>query len=331
MPNVTNTDRSERLDQWRSTIDEALAAIPPTKPIMPLHEAVAFVLAGSGKRIRPLLLLATANAFGANARRAMPAALAVEVFHNFTLVHDDIMDRSDSRRGRPTVHVKWDESTGILTGDFLLAASFDLLTRLDDDVMAEAIARFHQMVVLLCEGQALDTEYEKRTTVTADEYLDMVFRKTGALLEASMSLAGLVAGVSASDRELLEATGRHAGCAFQVQDDLLDLTADADSWGKPLGNDLMSAKKSYLTVRALEMEADSGDTWFTERMAAGGIAAAEVIEARDRLADMGVLEDARQQVTRHYQSALDALKLVGREGDLADTRWIIERLLTRSV
>lgn len=298
---------------------------------MPLHDAVAYVLEGKGKRIRPLLVLTTATGLGADYARALPAAVAVEVFHNFTLVHDDIMDRSDARRGRPTVHVKWDESVGILTGDFLLAMSYQLLTRLDALVLPAAIQRFHRMVVQLCEGQALDTEFETRTSVSLAEYLDMVSRKTGALIEASLVLGGLAAGAREEDLELLAAVGLHAGCAFQIQDDLLDLTATSSSWGKPLGGDLMSAKKSYLTVRALELESQSGDTWFGSRMAAGGIESTEVEEARQRLDDMGVLADARLQVDRHYAAGLDALELAGREGDLGSTRWIIEQLLTRKM
>lgn len=327
---MTN-DVSVRLHRLRAAVDRQLRDLMPADRSNPLHDAVAYVLEGAGKRIRPVLLLTTAQAFGAELDEAMPAALAVEVFHDFTLVHDDIMDRAESRRGRATVHVQWDESIGILAGDYLLAMSFELLTRLDDTVMARAIARFHHMVVLLCEGQALDTEYETRTTVTPEEYLDMISRKTAALLEASLVLGGMVAAVPDRDLAHLETAGRHAGCAFQIQDDLLDLTARPESWGKPLGNDLMSGKKSYLTIEALQFEANSGGFWFSDRMAEGGIAQDEVAEARERLDAMGILEDARSQIGRHYQASLEALDRLNQKVDLNDTRWIIERLLTRNV
>ncbi|MFV1981799.1 MAG: polyprenyl synthetase family protein [Rhodothermia bacterium] len=322
---------SGRFDILRTEVEAGLRAITPQDRSLSLYEAVTYVMESGGKRLRPLLVLTAAEAFGAERHAAMPAALAVEVFHNFTLVHDDIMDQSESRRGRQTVHVRWNVPIGILAGDFLLAMSFDLLTRLDESVMAVALARFDRMVVRLCEGQSLDTEFESRQTVSSEEYLDMVSRKTGALLEVSLALGGLVAGVSEPDLSLMEVVGRHAGCAFQIQDDLLDLTADPEDWGKPLGGDLVSGKKSYLTVKALERERRTGKSWFSARLLAGGVSSAEVPEARVRLEEMGVLQDAEEQIAKHYRSSLDALAVIERKGDFSDLNWIIERLVTRTV
>lgn len=319
-----------RFEVLKSEVEAGLLAVTPQDRSTALYEAVAYVLAGGGKRLRPLLVLATAESFGAERSAAMPAALAVEVFHNFTLVHDDIMDESDSRRGRQTVHIRWNVPVGILAGDFLLAMSFDLLTRLDDRIMPRALTKFNEMVVRLCEGQSLDTEFETRPTITSEQYLDMVSKKTGALLEISFFLGGLVAGAAEADLSLLEVVGRHAGCAFQIQDDLLDLTADSAKWGKPVGGDLVSGKKSYLTVKALELETESGDKWFSTRIQAGGIHPTEVSEARQRMQNMGVLEKAETQIAKHYGSALDALAVVERTAETADLRWIVERLLTRN-
>jgi geranylgeranyl diphosphate synthase type II len=320
-----------QLDILRKHVDQELRALSPGHMDIPLYDAVAYVLEGSGKRVRALMTLATARGLGAEAGDAMPAALSVEVFHNFTLVHDDIMDRSDSRRGRPTVHVRWDESIGILAGDFLLALSFDLLNRLSEGVSQRAIGRFHEMVSRLCEGQALDTEFESRLVVTLDEYLDMISRKTGALIEMSLILGGLVARVDDSAIAHLEAVGRNAGYAFQIQDDLLDLTAETAKWGKPVGGDFMSAKKSYLTVKALEREAADGTSWLTERMLAGGLDKSEITEARKRLESMGVLEEAGHEIRRFYDEARTALQPLASEHDLRELVAIIERLLDRNV
>ena len=324
------TDISSRLDDLRKAVEQRLGSIVPEDRSSPLYDAVAYVLEGSGKRLRPLLVLATAESFGARREAAMPAALAVEVFHNFTLVHDDIMDRSASRRGKPTVHERWGESIGILAGDYLLAQSFDLLRQLEREVMGSAIERFHQMVVRLCEGQAMDTMFERLDFVSTDEYMDMVSRKTGALIEASLALGGLVAGVAEPDLSLLAIVGSHAGLAFQIQDDLLDLTSDSADWGKPVGADLMVGKKSFLTVKGLEHEQATGEVWFVNRMSAGGVAPEEIDEARQRLQEMGVLGEAELQIEKHYFAALDTLSILGREADLSDVAQVIERLLTRN-
>lgn len=321
---------SGRFDDLRVEVEAGLRSVTPKDRSLSLYDAVAYVLEGSGKRIRPLLVLTTAQAFGAERSSAMPAALAVEVFHNFTLVHDDIMDRSESRRGQQTVHVRWNLPIGILTGDFLLAMSFELLTRLDDRVMAPALSRFDHMVIQLCEGQALDTEFESRLMVSSEEYLEMVSRKTAALLEVSLVLGGLVAGAEDADLSLLGLVGRHAGCAFQIQDDLLDLIADSENWGKPVGSDLVSGKKSFLTVKALERERESGESWFSDKMESGGIPAGQIPEARARMEGMGVIQDAETQIAKHYQSAFAALGVIEGKGDFADLNWIIERLLTRN-
>jgi geranylgeranyl diphosphate synthase type II len=320
-----------RIEELRRMVDAGLDGLRPQSDWLDLHRAVDYVLEGSGKRVRPLLVLAANEAFGGSSQAALPAALAVEVFHNFTLVHDDIMDRSDSRRGRPSVHVKWDESVGILAGDFLLGLSYDLLTRLEAGLIAPAIHRFHDMVVKLCEGQALDTAFERRETVDLDAYMQMVSLKTAALIEVSLAFGGMTAHARVQDVKSLELIGRHAGCAFQIQDDLLDLMAESQEWGKPVGGDLMVGKKSFLTVRAMECERSESDCWFAERMRAGGIQKNEVDEARSRLSKMGILEDADRAIKAHYDEALGLLDELGKRADISYLLQIIEGLLKRNV
>jgi geranylgeranyl diphosphate synthase type II len=326
------SDAMAGVDDLRAKVDAGLVALAPSELQIALYDAVRFVLEGTGKRIRALLVLTTGRALGATVDAAMPGALAVEVFHNFTLVHDDIMDRAESRRGRPSVHVKWDESIGILAGDYLLGLSFDLLNRLEGHTSRRAIAAFHEMVARLCEGQALDTEFESRPIVNIEEYLDMIGRKTGALIETSLVLGGLVADVDDETVRQLRAVGRNAGLAFQIQDDLLDLTAESQKWGKPVGGDLIIGKKSFLTVRALEIETNSGgEPWFSDHIASGGVPKDSIAEARNRLDTMGVLAEATNEIERHYSVARDALRPLERSNDLSEVNYILERLLARSV
>ncbi len=295
-----------------------------------LYDPVRYVLDGGGKRVRPALVLLTAEAYGAAAarERALPAALAVEVFHNFTLVHDDIMDHAPTRRGRPTVHERWDEPTAILAGDLMMGLAYDLLARTDGADLGRLARAFYRMVARLCEGQSLDLQFESREAVTVDEYLDMIDRKTGALLELSLELGGLVGG---ADDEALAALRRAAhalGRAFQIQDDLLDLTAESDGWGKAIGGDLVEGKKAYLALRAVEWASGDERAWLA-RAVHGGLPPTDVPEARERMDRLGVLDDAAGAVARYVAEGEAALAFLP-DGPAADAlRQLVRSLATR--
>ncbi len=273
-----------------------------------LYAPVRYVLEGEGKRLRPIVLLLVARSLGVETQRALPAALAVEVFHTFTLVHDDVMDHAHERRGRATVHQKWDENTAILCGDYLMGLSYDLLAQLETPHLSRIIRTFHRMVARLCEGQALDEHFETRTDVSVPEYLGMIGGKTGALLELSLELGGLLGDAPASTLEALRASGIHLGKAFQIQDDLLDLTANPDRWGKPIGADLIEAKRAYLLLRTLQVAEGKSYDWFARILSNGGLAASEVDEARTRMDALGVLSETRTLVTDSYQKGLAGLR-----------------------
>ncbi len=296
-----------------------------------LYDPVRYVLDGGGKRIRPVLVLLTAEAYGgADARsRALPAALAVETFHNFTLVHDDIMDHAPTRRGRPTVHERWDEPTAILAGDLMMGLAYDLLAQTDGADLARLARAFYRMVARLCEGQSLDLQFEARDAVSVDEYLDMIDRKTGALLELSFELGGLVGGADDDALVSLRCAGHALGRAFQIQDDLLDLTAESDGWGKAIGGDLVEGKKAYLSLRAVEWAEGEERTWLA-RAVHGGLSPDEVREARDRMARLGVLDDATEAVGRYVADGEAALGTLP-DGPAADAlRGLVRSLATRA-
>lgn len=299
---------SERLDELTRRIDAELGDLvsEDRQPAI-LYEPVRYVLSSGGKRVRPLFVLLSADAFGVSVENAMPAALSVEVFHNFTLVHDDIMDRSLERRGRPTVHERWDESTALLTGDLLLGETYHLLTDPPERRLPSLVDLFHETMEKLCEGQALDKAFETRAEVAVDEYLDMIERKTGALFQTALELGPLLGGVGTEARQAMRRVGFHAGRAFQIQDDLLDLTATDGGWGKSIGEDLEEGKKTYLLIRALDTAEGDMYRWFRSIVDRGGLPVEEIPEARRRLEQLGIIEQTREMVIAHYREALDQL------------------------
>jgi geranylgeranyl diphosphate synthase, type II len=313
----------------RERVNSGLAELVPQKTPAALYDSVRYVLAGEGKRFRPVLMLLSGEMFGVEPDRCLPAALAVEVFHNFTLVHDDIMDSAAERRGRPTVHVRWDETTAILCGDYLMALAYELLARVPTPHLAKLVRAFHAMVARLCEGQMLDKEFESRADVSVDDYLDMIDRKTGALLEVSLELGGIVGEADGEELAMLRAIGRDVGRAFQIQDDLLDVTAEDARWGKTIGGDLVEGKKTYLLLRCLEQAKGPDRTWFERIGPHGGLDASEVSQARERMERLGVLEDAREAVSYYSGSAMTRLDRM-RDGRAAEAlRWLIQRMQVR--
>ena len=306
--NVVAVDAFAYIDAIRKDVNEGLSELAFPREPVELYEPVRYVLAGHGKRMRPILLMLAARMFGAGEKEALPAALAVEVFHNFTLVHDDIMDHAAERRGRPTVHIKWDQNTAILCGDLLMGLSYDLLARVDTPELAKCIRIFHRMVTRLCEGQALDEAFEHRQDVSLGAYQDMISKKTSALLEATLELGGIIGSASEDDLKRIKRIGFHMGLGFQIQDDLLDLTAKDKQWGKTIGGDLMEGKKTYLLIKTLEVAPPADRAWFVSRLNNGGLGADEIDEARKRMNQLGVLDSTHDKAQQHYNSALQILE-----------------------
>ncbi len=309
---------AERAAALTARVETELARIPLPEWPTELYAPARYVLDGGGKRLRPVMLLLAAEAFGGAAavERAVPAALAAEVFHNFTLVHDDIMDHADTRRGRATVHVRWDEPTAVLAGDLLFGVAYDLLAQTPTPDVGGLVRRFHRMVALLCEGQALDKAFETRTDVTVADYVGMIERKTAALLELALEVGAGVGGADPAAAAAMGGAGRALGRAFQIQDDLLDVTADAAGWGKPVGGDLVEGKRTFLLLTALE-RASGDDRAFFER-ALRGLPPDGVAEARARMDRLGVLDAAREADAADTARGLEALNVMP-EGPAADT------------
>ena len=227
----------------------------PAEPEL-LYVPIIYSMSGGGKRLRPVLLLIANEAFGGNTDKAMPAALAVEVFHNFTLMHDDIMDNAAVRRGKPSVFAKWGENVAILSGDAMLITAYKYLAMLDAERLARVMPIFNEMALEVCEGQQYDMDFESMTTVTVEDYILMIERKTSALLSGSAMIGATLAGASDEDVKKIYRFATELGLAFQLQDDMLDSFGD-EALGKKIGGDILEGKQTYLMVQAMNRASDA--------------------------------------------------------------------------
>jgi geranylgeranyl diphosphate synthase type II len=217
-----------------------------------LYQPINYILQLGGKRLRPVLTLMTAEIFGGQAQKAMDAALSVEVFHNFSLVHDDIMDDAPLRRGKATVHEKWDLNTGILSGDAMLILAYQLFENYDAKTFLALAKLFSKTALEVCEGQQFDIDFETRNNVTIPEYLKMIEYKTAVLVAAAMKMGAIVAKASDENQNAIYDFGRYLGIAFQLQDDYLDAFGNPETFGKQVGGDIIENKKTYLYLKAVE-------------------------------------------------------------------------------
>ncbi len=216
-----------------------------------LYEPMAYMFELGGKRIRPLLVLLGYSLYKNDPENIVKSALAVETFHNFTLMHDDIMDKAPLRRGQPSVHEKWDESTAILSGDTLMIRAYDLLTNVPSEYLPSALKLFNECAGEVCEGQQMDMNFEKQDEVNEEEYLEMIRLKTSVLLGFSLQLGGMLAGADNEQQRHLKELGINIGLAFQLMDDHLDTFGDAEIFGKQIGGDILANKKTFLLINAL--------------------------------------------------------------------------------
>ncbi|MCS7082143.1 MAG: polyprenyl synthetase family protein [Bacteroidetes bacterium] len=307
MPPIARA-HSEYLERLQTQLEAHLRrSIPAGEPEL-LYAPAHYVLEAGGKRLRPLLLLLACEACGGRAEQALPAAVAMELFHTFTLVHDDIMDRSPTRRGRPTVHVRWGLEAAILTGDLLMGTSYFELSRVPETDIRPLLACLHEVMLRLCEGQTLDKQFETRQDVSPHEYWDMVDRKTGALLAGALEIGARLGSASEAQIVLFRAIGRALGRAFQLQDDWLDLAADPENWGKPIGQDVLEGKRTYLLLSALERAAEEADRRLLRRVLARQATPEDVPRVRALYERLGVFEEVRSLTIGYYAEAQSAVR-----------------------
>jgi len=233
-------------------VNQALVHLSFDREPAGLYDPVRYVLSLGGKRIRPVLMLMAYSLYKKDIDACMPAALGLEIYHNFTLLHDDLMDKADTRRGKPCVHKKWDDNTAILSGDSMLVLAFQMMQECPAEVLPQVMSLFTETALEIDEGQQMDMDFEKRLDVTEEEYIEMIRLKTSVLLACALALGAMQAGAKDAEVECLHSFGEKIGLAFQLQDDLLDVYGDFATFGKRIGGDILENKKTFLLISALQ-------------------------------------------------------------------------------
>lgn len=301
----------EILEQFEAALRQMQT---PEEPEL-LYAPIIYSMAGGGKRLRPVLLLIANEAFGGSLDKAMPAALAVEVFHNFTLLHDDIMDNADVRRGKPSVFAKWGENVAILSGDAMLITAYKMLTGLDAERLPRVLHIFNDMALEVCEGQQYDMDFECMTTVAVEDYIQMIERKTSALLSGSAMIGATLAGASEDDIKKLYRFATELGLAFQLQDDVLDSFGD-EALGKKIGGDILEGKQTYLMVQAMNRASEVEREVLRTTHKNEALSDAEKIATIKALYEkLDVKRAAEQQIELRFERALSVLNTLSIGGE----------------
>lgn len=276
-----------------------------------LYDPIRYLMQLGGKRIRPVLCLLSYSLFKADWEKVVPTALSIEIFHNFTLMHDDIMDKAPLRRGKQTVHEKWNDNIAILSGDVMLVNAYQYLNQCDHLTLGEyqhLITRFNRTAAEVCEGQQMDMNFESRSTVTVDEYIEMIRLKTSVLIGLSMEMGGILAGVDTAKAKILYEIGECIGLGFQLKDDLLDVYGDPEKFGKQVGGDILANKKTYLLIRALETAQGEALNTLNNWLAATHPNPVEKVAAVTQLyTDLGIRKETEAKINQYFDQAFQAI------------------------
>lgn len=313
--------------QYLDKVNAAIAAIKyPERPAH-LYAPIAYTMDLGGKRIRPVLTLMACEALGGNADDALDAAVGLEMFHNFTLLHDDVMDRADLRRGKPTVHCRWNDNVAILSGDTMLTLATQLVARCGNVALIEL---FNCTAIEIYEGQQFDMDFESRDDVTIDEYLEMIRLKTSVLLGCACKMGALVAGAQADDAQAFYQMGVDLGLAFQLQDDWLDVWGDPKTFGKEIGGDITNNKKTFLLIQALNRAEGEQATELRRWLDAGDECRDDKVAAVTAIYErLGLKELAQKEIERYSDRALQALAHVNMDTEARDAFIAFINRLTR--
>lgn len=298
-------------DEILQLVNNYLVSMPDDRSPKGLYDPIRYVLSLGGKRIRPTLMLLGYNLFRNDPERILPQACALETYHNYTLLHDDLMDNADKRRGKPTVHVKWDANQAILSGDTMLVLAYRSMSQCDEGHLRAVLDLFTKTALEIGEGQQLDIEFEQRNNVTEEEYIEMIRLKTSVLLACALKMGAILAGASASDADNLYRFGEQMGLAFQLQDDYLDVYGDEQVFGKAIGGDITSNKKTYMLINAL-LRADAAQRAELEQwIAKKTFDRQEKVSAVTAIYDaLGIGELAKTKINEYFEKSKKYLAAV---------------------
>ena len=312
-------------------INHEISAIEINREPAELYDPVKYILSIGGKRIRPALVLMSCSMFSNQITQAIRPALAIELFHNFTLVHDDIMDNSVLRRNKPTVHKKWNRNLAILSGDVMSILSFKFIADCPPGLLPAILELFNETALQVCEGQQYDIDFESRTDITVDDYLKMVELKTSVLIASSLKLGALLGGASLADSDLLYEFGRNLGIAFQLRDDLLDVYGDTAKFGKKIGTDIIANKKTFLILKAFEMADKKTRNSLNELISTIDHDPEEKVRSvKNIFNQLGIKEKTVEKSKDYFEYALNALGMVSVSNESkAELKKIAARLMER--
>jgi geranylgeranyl diphosphate synthase type II len=302
----------------------------PNNPVE-LYEPIRYLMALGGKRMRPALLLLACDLFEGSIINALKPAVGIEMFHNFTLMHDDIMDKAPLRRGSSTVHEKWNESIAILSGDVMLVEAYQLIMNVNDSILRNVLNIFSETAAGVCQGQQIDMNFESLGDVAIKDYLEMIRLKTAVLLAGSLKIGALIGEAKPEDADALYNFGENLGLAFQLQDDILDVYGDPEKFGKQVGGDILSNKKTFMLIKALELSGDLEREeltyWLNDENPEAKVKVHSVTEIYNRL---GVRQLAEHQMNTFAEKALSALEKIEANSDKKNAlRSFAEQLLIR--
>jgi geranylgeranyl diphosphate synthase type II len=320
----------DKIQTYKSLVHEYFESIDLPRQPASLYEPIRYTLAGEGKRLRPVLVLLACDAVGGVARVALPAAAAIELMHNFTLVHDDIMDRDDTRRGRPTVHRKWDSDVALLAGDGLVALAYRHLLQTETTNLARIARSFTDGIIEICEGQALDHDFEGSAHVKMADYLDMITRKTARLLAISASIGGVIGNGTERQIELLTAYAENLGIAFQIQDDLLDITVEQHILGKDFGSDIKRHKRTFLVIHALQHGTPHQQRHLQKVLETPELTMDDILKVRDLFGETGSLQSAAQIVGEYISRSQAALGELSNSANVQGLHMLLDIILRRN-
>jgi len=320
---------NQQLDKLKNIFEEKISNLFNDKLPTSIYEPAKYILKGSGKRIRPLLVLLSAKVVRGKYNDVYNAAIAVELLHNFTLVHDDIMDNSDLRRGKLTIHKKYDTNTAILVGDSLLAIAYEYLLKDLKKKSKDIIASFTKGLVEVCEGQGYDKEFEIRNDVTLKEYLLMIKKKTAAMMEMACAVGSSIGGGSTNEIKALSNFGLNIGMAFQINDDLLDIIGKEEEFGKNIGCDLLEGKKTYLFLKALDKAQGEQKEFLNKIITNKGIKTEEINFYKNLYYELNVIDDAKSKIKFYTEKAIKNLNFFNNKKEKNMLIYLSNSLLDR--